>query len=176
LWSCTQANSAIEYWGDVEGGFKGLDAPSLDLLRSSLLGFTTIATITIAALALQLVAAAIITSHRAATSHETAARRAMGLSRRGEAIALWWQQWLPQLIGAWIGFAVGLIAFVARASVSTSPFTDSIWSARFTALGYGAAYSAVVAATMLAVAAVVALLAARASRSATPLAALAPAG
>jgi|GEM_PF-2066161 len=176
LWSCIQANSATEYWAPGEGGFSGLDATSLDFLRSNLLGFTTIATITIAALALQLVAAAIITSHRAATSHEAAARRAMGLSRRAEAIALWWQQWLPQAVGVCVGFAVGLIGFVARASVSTSPFTESIWSARFTALGYGAAYSAVVAVAMLAVAAVVALLAARASRAATPLAALAPAG
>lgn len=176
LWSCAQANSATAFGGDVEGGFSGLDATSLDLLRSNLLGFTTIATVTIAALALQLVAAAIITSHRAATSHEAAARRAMGLSRRAEAVALWWQQWLPQLIGVCVGLAVGLVAFVAGASVSSSPFTESIWSARFTALGYGAAYSAVFAVAMLAVAAVVALLAAWASRAATPLAALARAG
>lgn len=176
LWSCGQANAATEYMANGEGDFAGLDAPSLGFLRSNLLGFTTIATITIAVLALQLVAAAIITSHRAATSHETAARRAMGLSRRGEAIALWWQQWLPQLIGVCVGLAVGLIAFVARASVSPSLFTESIWSARFTALGYGAAYSAVAAVAMLAVAAVVALVAARASRAATPLAAVAPAG
>jgi len=176
LWSCVQANSATEYLADGEGGFAGLDPPSRDYLRSNLLGFTTIATITIAALALQLVAAAIITSHRAATSNEAAARRAMGLSRRGEAIALWWQQWLPQAVGVCVGLVVGMIGFLARASVSQSPFTDGVWRARFAALGYGAAYSAVVAAAMLAVADLVAALAARASRAATPLAALAPAG
>ena len=100
----------------------------------------------------------------------------MGLSRRAEAIALWWQQWLPQAVGVGFGLVVGTIGFFARASVSTSAFTDGVWRARFTALAYGAGYAALVGLAMLAVAAVVALVVARASRAATPLAALAPAG
>lgn len=173
LWACGQANSATEYWAPGDGGFSGLDATSLDFLRSNLLGFTTIATITIAAFALQLVAAAIITSHRAATSHEAAARSAMGLSRQAEAIALWWQQWLPQAVGVCLGLVVGVIGFIARASVSTSPFIEMVWWARLTALTYGAGYAAIVGVAMLAVAAAVAIVVARASRAATPLAALA---
>lgn len=175
MWSCGVADVAIQDFADADASLATYHLDR-EYLHSSLLGLPTVSTIIVAALALQLVAAAIIANHRAAASRESAARRAMGLSRRAEAVAAWWQQWIPQAIGVSVGFAVGLVAFFAVVTTSSSRDFGSSWSALAEATGIGAGYSGVVAIAMLALAAAVALVASRASRAATPLAALAPAG
>ncbi len=176
MWSCRVGDTAADYWRDADSAPQGIDQLGREYLRSSLLGFTTVSTIVIAALALQLVAAGIITSHRAATSRESAARRAMGLSRSAEAVAVWWQQWIPQVIGVGVGFVVGLVGFAASVAGSTSPAARADWANTVSGAGIGAAYAAAVAVAMLGLAAVVALIAAWSTRARTPLAALAPAG
>lgn len=75
---------------------------------STLVAPTTVLAVTLAALAIQLVAASMFVAHRTATSREGATRRALGLTGGQLTRAHWWQQWAPQVTGALVGLVVGL--------------------------------------------------------------------
>lgn len=131
----------------------------------------TVLAVILGAVMVQLVAAAIFVAHRASTSRETAARRALGLSRNGEARALWWQQVVPQTLGAVLGVVFGTAVFGLWAVLQG--FIDEGYmplAFPYAAMAVGASLAA--AGVLLLTAGFTAWLVARIGRSATPLASL----
>lgn len=169
LWASGKAASEVENWRrGADGAFAAPDAQALEPLRMSLWGPTVAATLVVTALALQLVVVAIVVSTRAATAAEAKALRALGLSHRVEAAAAWWQQWLPQAIGAGVGVGVGVVTYAASASSTASYQVSSPWPFIATSTGIGAAYGIVASVAALVLAALVAALMARMARPTRP--------
>ena len=162
----TLAASEIEMWrGGVDGAFTAPRAPQVESLVARLTSGNAVITVLVAALALQLVVVAISVSTRVATAADARALRALGLSGHVEAIASWWQQWLPQAIGAGVGVLVGIVAWAASASSTASYHVSSPWSFVASSTGIGAAYGLTASVAVLALAAMVAAATTRSGHS-----------
>ena len=157
LFGSSMAVREFENWGRVtDGTFAALTGQQYAYVRGVLLNGTVIATLVVAAIALQLVVAAIAVSTRTATAGDTKALRALGMSGRVEAIAAWWQLWMPQAIGAGVGLLVGAVAAAASASSTASYHAGSHWPFVAASTGIGTAYGFVVTLGVLALAGIVA--------------------
>lgn len=163
-------------WGNLSGDYPASpgDLEIANLVRT-LLTSTTVTTFVIAAVTLELVAIAIFISHRVATSHEAAARRAMGLSHADETRALWWQQWLPQAMGAVTGLVVGgvsVLGYITMGSLTGTNVEDPLGPSLAPGMVWviSAGVAIVAALAMLVLAAFGSWLSARFRASETPIA------
>ncbi len=156
LFGSSMVASEIETWrSGADGAFTRPSGEQLEYLRDALLSRTAVTTLVVAALALQLVVAAIAVSTRTATAGDTKALRALGMSGRVEAIAAWWQLWMPQAIGAGVGLLVGTVT-AASASSTASYQPSSPWPFVAASTGIGALYGLVATLAALALAGIVA--------------------
>lgn len=139
-------------------------------LFGSLLSWGTgglVAAVVLGAVMIQLVTTAIFVAHRSSTRRETATRRALGLSTVQEERAQWWQQMVPQVIGAALGLAIGGAVFAAWQGVGWIIEGSEIpWAS---SLAQGAPVALIAAATLLAAAALAAWASARSGRTESPL-------
>jgi len=136
-----------------------------------------VSVVIVVSLALQVVASAIFFGHRNATAQESATRRALGLDRPDETRALWWQQWLPQIIGLAVGLAFGLVLYlgltfmVGLVDAPVNSLTDAGYGLRI-----GLLHSLVAASCVALLGAAVAWVGVRFRAHTSPVAALATAG
>ncbi len=83
---------------------------------------TALATAIAGLIVVQVVASAIVWSHRVAARQDDVARAALGLSRRQLTATWWWVAWMPQLLGALVGLVLAaLCGFTALAIADVTP-------------------------------------------------------
>lgn len=122
MWTLRQVIYQVSWWYPVHDDVASY---TRDFWRSALIASTRptmLATVMAALMVAQIVAAAIVWSHREAARHDDLARAALGLSRRQLAATWWWVAWVPQFLGAVVGVLLAaLIGLVAIMLTDVTP-------------------------------------------------------